>query len=31
MGEDDLSKAYLANLRKTFPNAPLDIFPKPNF
>jgi len=31
MGADDLSKVYLANLRKTFPGAPLDIFPKPRF
>lgn len=31
MGAQDLSKIYLANLRKIFPNAPLDIFPKPTF
>lgn len=31
MGADDLSKVLLANIRKTFPGAPLDIFPKPRF
>ncbi len=31
MGVDDLSKVLLANLRKNFPGAPLDIFPKPRF
>jgi len=31
MGAQDLSKVYLANLRKTFPGAPLDIFPKAAF
>ena len=31
MSEDDLSRVYLAHLRKTFPGAPLDIFPKPRF
>lgn len=31
MGADDLSKVFLANIRKTFPGAPLDIFPKPRF
>ena len=29
MGAEDVSRLYLANLRKVFPGVPLDIFPKP--
>ena len=31
MGAMDISKAYIANLQKTFSGVPLDIFPKPRF
>jgi hypothetical protein len=30
LGPEDASPRYLKNLRKTFPNAPADIFPKPH-
>lgn len=29
MGAEDVSRVYLANLRKTFPGVPLDICPNP--
>jgi hypothetical protein len=30
MGAEDASKVFVANLRRTFPGVPADIFPKPS-